>query len=94
METTKDRRIHCADRSVNRPNVLLDAIRSEFKLRNDTQLADVLKLEKPMISKTRRDPKNTSPWLLIAVLEFTGWPWVKVKELKELSCQANTSTIR
>lgn len=60
---------------------LLDKLRADFDLKNDTALATFLSTQKSQISRIRHGKIGISAAMREAIHEKTGWPIKRIKEL-------------
>ena len=63
------------------PNALIDALRSEFNLKSDAALADLIGWDRPVISKIRRKYSPVSPDRILQIHDATGWSIEKIRSL-------------
>ena len=67
--------------SVSTPYKLFDDIREMYNLKTDAQLAHILNVRTPLISKIRNGAIRITPAVIIAVHEQTNIPIAKIKEM-------------
>jgi hypothetical protein len=67
--------------SVSTPYKLFDYIREMYNLKTDSQLAHILNVRAPLISKIRSGAIRIPPTVIIAVHEQTNIPIAKIKEM-------------
>jgi len=67
--------------SVSTPYKLFDHIREMYNLKTDTQLAHILNVRTPLISKIRSGAIRIPPTVIIAIHEQTNIPIAKIKEM-------------
>lgn len=68
------------DMQTNNGPVLLDALLTEFKIKNDSALAEWLQVSQPHISRTRNGGTVTDAFIL-TVHEKSGWPVTAIRAL-------------
>ena len=62
------------------PENLLAAIAKDLKLKNDAQIAKALDLYAPLISKIRNRHITVTPYVLLRVVEATGWTVAEARQ--------------
>ena len=60
---------------------LLDAIRKEFRLRNDGQLCKFLELSAPAVSRMRNHVYGINGDIILRVYDKTGWSIEQIRKL-------------
>jgi hypothetical protein len=63
------------------PHLLLDTLRERYKLKSDAKLADVLHIEKSILSYVRTRKMQLTPLLLIKFYDHTN---LTIEEIREL----------
>ena len=67
------------------PHLLLDTLRERYKLKSDAKLADVLHIEKSILSYVRTGKMQLTPLLLIKIYDHTNLTIEQIRELWENS---------
>ena len=63
------------------PHLLLDTLRERYMLKSDAKLADVLHIEKSILSYVRTRKMQLTPLLLIKIYDHTN---LTIEEIREL----------
>ncbi len=63
----------------NQPNDIFDAIRSEFKIKNDRHLSEFLEITPSVLSRLRHGKMTFTPTYLLAVHDATDWSLEKIR---------------
>ncbi len=67
--------------AVTTPYKLFDHIREAYNLKSDMQLAHMLSVRTPLISKIRNGIIRITPVVIIAIHEQTNMPIARIKEM-------------
>lgn len=62
-------------------HALLDEIRKHFKLASDAELAKLIGLTPPLVSRIRSKGNTVSAETILRIHEVTGWPVAKIRAL-------------
>ena len=62
-------------------NALFDYLIDKYKLKNDRALADMLGLEKPVVSKMRNKKRVINADVILRVHELTGLEIAEIKKI-------------
>jgi hypothetical protein len=63
------------------PGRLIDAAKDALGAPNDNQLSFVLQVDGGQLHRIRYRKNAVSPGLMVAIMDRTGWPITKVREL-------------
>jgi hypothetical protein len=66
---------------VQKPHVLFDHIREMYNLKTDAQLAHVLGISTPILSRVRNRVMLITPKMILAVHKQTKMPVEKIEEM-------------
>jgi hypothetical protein len=63
----------------NQPNDIFDAIRREFRMKNDRELSEFLEITPSVLSRLRHGKMTFTPTYLLAVHDATDWSLAKIR---------------
>jgi hypothetical protein len=63
----------------NQPNDIFDAIRREFRMKNDRELSEFLEITPSVLSRLRHGKMTFTPTYLLAVHDATDWSLEKIR---------------
>lgn len=63
------------------PHVLLDAVRSQFKLNSDKELSNFVGITVPTLSRIRHGHHRLTETMILRFHEATEWPSLTIRDL-------------